>query len=242
MATTGAGTPRSRSAGRCARPAPGRRRARSRARGTTRRWNRSWGPSRRGACTPARSRRGIRRRWRSSTASGAPATGCGSTPRPATSAPRSSRRGMRRRPLRRRRGRQRNRGKFRFNTGDGHAPGRLRLTCTPPATRVAFPTRAAPPHGPHDASQPEVVCACAACAHCPAADKIRRRDACGFGHGLNNATVAGSSVGIRSRTLRSRPSYQRRYFLFSLSFLSSSRQLSRHGHPYLLFHGASVIP
>ena len=71
-------------------------------------------------CAPARSRRGIGRHWRCSTASGAPATGCGSTPRPATSAPRGSRRGMRGRPLRRRRGCQRNRGKIRFIDGQAH--------------------------------------------------------------------------------------------------------------------------
>ena len=63
-------------------------------------------------CAHARSRRGVGRHWGCSTAAGAPATGCGSTPRPATSAPRGSRRGMRGRPLRRRRGCQRNWGKF----------------------------------------------------------------------------------------------------------------------------------
>lgn len=35
----------------------------------------------------------------------------------------------------------------------------------PPAARVAFPTRAAAPYGPHDAAQPLVACACVACAH-----------------------------------------------------------------------------
>ena len=36
----------------------------------------------------------------------------------------------------------------REDTDDGHAPGRPRLTCMPPAARVAFPTRAARPAGP----------------------------------------------------------------------------------------------
>ena len=36
----------------------------------------------------------------------------------------------------------------REDTDDGHAPGRPRLTCVPPAARVAFPTRAARPAGP----------------------------------------------------------------------------------------------